>query len=74
MNLYQQLRGRQDSVEAFPETPLVPALPPGRERRRGREAPAAPPLVRGSRFSSCWSASHIRPIFVGDCNPPVNFD
>jgi hypothetical protein len=41
MNLYPQPRGRQDSVEAFPEAPLVPGLPPGREGpRRGRTAPA----------------------------------
>jgi hypothetical protein len=39
MNLYPQPRGRQDSVEAFPEAPVVPGLPPGRERpRRRREA------------------------------------
>ena len=36
MNLYPQPRGRQDSVEAFPEAPIVPGLPPGRERPRRR--------------------------------------
>jgi hypothetical protein len=47
MNLYPQPRGRQDSVEAFPEAPVVPGLPPGRERpRRRREAPAG---VRAQR-------------------------
>ena len=40
MNLYPQPRGRQDSVEAFPEAPVVPGLPPGREKRRGRDVPA----------------------------------
>ena len=43
MNLYPQPRGRQDSVEAYPEAPIVPGLPPGREGpRNGREriAPA----------------------------------
>jgi hypothetical protein len=41
MNLYPQPRGRQDSVEAYPEAPIVPGLPPGRESpRRREEAPA----------------------------------
>jgi ClpP class serine protease len=41
MNLYPQPRGRQDSVEAFPEAPMVPGLPPGRDKPgRRREAPA----------------------------------
>jgi hypothetical protein len=40
MNLYPQPRGRQDSVEAYPEAPIVPGLPPGREAPRRREAPA----------------------------------
>jgi hypothetical protein len=41
MNLYPQPRGRQDSVEAFPETPIVPGLPPGRDKpRRRRDASA----------------------------------
>jgi Serine dehydrogenase proteinase len=37
MNLYPQPRGRQDSVEAYPEAPIVPGLPPGRERPRRRD-------------------------------------
>jgi ClpP class serine protease len=41
MNLYPQPRGRQDAVEAFPEGPIVPGLPPGRRNgSRRREAPA----------------------------------
>jgi len=41
MNLYPQPRGRQDSVEAYPEAPIVPGLPPGRDApRRREEAPA----------------------------------
>ncbi len=40
LNLYPQPRGRQDSVEAFPVAPVVPGLPPGREKRRAREVPA----------------------------------
>jgi ClpP class serine protease len=39
MNLYPQPRGRQDSVETFPETPLVPGLPPGRDGQRPERAP-----------------------------------
>jgi ClpP class serine protease len=39
MNLYPQPRGRQESVETFPERPL-PGLPPGRDTpRRPREVP-----------------------------------
>jgi hypothetical protein len=41
MNLYPQPRGRQESVETFPDR-LVPGLSPGRETpRRRRELPAA---------------------------------
>jgi hypothetical protein len=40
MNLYPQPRGRQDSVEAYPEAPIVPGLPPGRDRPRQRHVPA----------------------------------
>jgi Serine dehydrogenase proteinase len=41
MNLYPQPRGRQDSVEAYPEASIVPGLPPGRDApRRREEAPA----------------------------------
>ena len=40
MNLYPQPRGRQESVESFPEGPLVPGLPPGREAPRRKETPA----------------------------------
>ena len=40
MNLYPQPRGRQDSVESFPDTPLVSGLPPRRESPRRRPAPA----------------------------------
>jgi ClpP class serine protease len=42
MDLYPQPRGRQESVESFPERPFVPGLPPGRDTRRPRprEAPA----------------------------------
>lgn len=42
MDLYPQPRGRQGSVETFPERPVVPGLPPGRDtpRRRPRETPA----------------------------------
>jgi len=41
MNLYPQPRTRQDSVETFPEAPIVQGLPPGREEpRRGHSAPA----------------------------------
>ena len=39
MNLYPQPRGRQESVESFPDTPLVPGVPPGRNGSR-RRAPA----------------------------------
>jgi ClpP class serine protease len=41
MNLYPQPRGRQEAVEWFPDRPLVPGLPPGREAPRRREAPAS---------------------------------
>jgi ClpP class serine protease len=40
MNLYPQPRGRQESVESFPDRPMVPGLPPGREAPRRHEAPA----------------------------------
>jgi ClpP class serine protease len=40
MNLYPQPRGRQDSVEAYPEAPIVPGLPPGRDKPRQRHLPA----------------------------------
>jgi ClpP class serine protease len=41
MNLYPQPRGRQEAVESFPDRPLIPGLPPGRETPRRREAPAS---------------------------------
>jgi ClpP class serine protease len=31
MGLYPQPRGRQESVESFPEAPVVPGMPPGRD-------------------------------------------
>src|SRR4051794_16763532 len=40
MNLYPQPRGRQESVESFPEAPIVPGLPPGRDGSRPQRAPA----------------------------------
>ncbi|MGZ4303030.1 MAG: SDH family Clp fold serine proteinase [Gaiellaceae bacterium] len=40
MNLYPQPRGRQESVESFPDAPLVPGLPPGRDGSRPQRAPA----------------------------------
>jgi ClpP class serine protease len=41
MNLYPQPRGRQEAVESFPDRPLIPGLPPGRETPRRRETPAS---------------------------------
>ena len=43
MDLYPQPRGRQESVESFPDRPAVPGLPPGRDapRRRPQEVPAS---------------------------------
>jgi hypothetical protein len=46
MNLYPQPCGRQDSVEVYPEAPIVPGLPPGRDTPRRREAPAGARLGR----------------------------
>ena len=40
MNLYPQPRGRQESVETFPDAPAAPGLPPGRDTPKRREAPA----------------------------------
>jgi ClpP class serine protease len=41
MGLYPQPRGRQESVESFPEAPVVPGMPPGRDgSRRGVPAGA----------------------------------
>jgi ClpP class serine protease len=40
MNLYPQPRGRQESVESFPEAPIAPGLPPGRDGSRRQRAPA----------------------------------
>jgi ClpP class serine protease len=40
MNLYPQPRGRQESVESFPDAPIVPGLPPGRDGSRPQRAPA----------------------------------
>jgi ClpP class serine protease len=40
MNLYPQPRGRQESVESFPDAPILPGLPPGRDGSRPQRAPA----------------------------------